>query len=151
MAKEYRGDEYLFLVEIPPETTGEAVKYRFFNQTDGSISEESDAIELKTKDKSGSDYGDGSISVSLEGIITEGDSSIDYIKKSRRQKKFVKIYEVNTRTKKAEWGMYMISTFERTYSNGEFAKYSLEAALNGELTEETLTEIPTGAPSEAGV
>lgn len=145
MAKEYRGDEYLFVVEIPPETTGSAVKHRFFNQTDGSVKEESDAIELKTKDKSGSDYGDGSAAISLEGIITEGDTSVDYIKKARRKKEFVKIYEVNTRTKKAEWGMYMISSFERTYSNGEFATYSLEAELNGELTEETLTEVPVGA------
>ncbi|MEW8987676.1 MAG: phage major tail protein, TP901-1 family, partial [Bacillus sp. (in: firmicutes)] len=82
---------------------------------------------------------------SLEGILTEGDPFIDYIKKAIRQKKFVEIYEINTRTKKAEIGNYMISSFERSFGNAEFATYTLSGMLNGEVTEETLTEVPVGA------
>ncbi|RAS74432.1 phage major tail protein, TP901-1 family [Priestia endophytica] len=143
MALEYRGDETLYAVKIPNDTGSTLV--RPFNQTDGSSSMESDEIELNTKDKSGSDYGSVTESLSLEGIITEGDPFPDYVKKSIRQKKMIEIYEINIRTKKAEKGMYMISSFERTHSNGEFSTYSLEATLNGTITEETLTEIPTGA------
>ncbi|MED3649951.1 phage major tail protein, TP901-1 family [Heyndrickxia sporothermodurans] len=146
MAIEYRGDEFLYAVAIPGDT-GETL-IRPFNQTDGSTSIESDEIELDTKDKSGSDYGKVTQSISLEGIITEGDTFPDHIKTALRSKQFVKIYEINTRTKKAEAGNYMISSFERTFSNGDFATYSLEAALNGEVTESTLTEIPVGAPTE---
>ena len=39
----------------------------------------------------------------------------------------------------------MIQSFEKTYSNGEFANYNLSAKLNGVVTKETITEIPEGA------
>lgn len=146
MAIEYRGEEILYVVEIEDEVDGE-ILIRPFNQTGGSTNITADSIELSTKDKSGSDYGDVTQEVTLEGIITEGDPFIDAMKNKIRNKEFVKIYEVNTRTKKAEYGMYMISAFEREYSHGEFATYSLSGTLNGDVTEETLTEIPEGAPT----
>src|SRR5699024_12797354 len=67
------------------------------------------------------------------------------MKKKIRNKEFVKIYEVDTRTKEAEDGMYMISAFDREYTHGEVATYSLTGSLNGDAVEETLTEIPEGA------
>lgn len=144
MAVEYRGEEILFAVAIPDETTGETI-VRPFNQTGGSTNISADSIDLATKDKTGSDYGDVTQEVSLEGIITEGDPFVDFIKDAIRAKEFVKIYEINTRTKEAEHGMYMISSFERSFGNSEFATYSLSGSLNGEVTKETLTTIPTGA------
>src|SRR5690606_39786744 len=100
-----------------------------------------------TKDKTGSDYGDVTQEISLEGIITEGDPFIDELKKKIRNKELVKIYEVNTRTKKAEYGMYMVSAFDRDYAHGEYATYSLTASLNDDTTEETLAERPDGPPA----
>lgn len=146
MGIEYRGEEILYAVEIKDDVGEKLI--RPFNQTGGSTSLSADEIELDTKDKSGSDYGKISQSVSLEGIITEGDEFVDFIKAAIRAKEFVKIYEVNTRTKEAESGLYMISTFDREYSNGDFATYSLDGALNGAITTETLTVIPDGAPAE---
>lgn len=150
MAAEYRGEEFIYLVEVPgadPEVDP-SEKLRAFNQTGGSTSSEADSIDLDTKDKTGSDYGSVTQSVSLEGVLTENDQAIAHIKKAQRQKQFVKITELNTRTLDAETGSYMISSFERSFGNGEFATYSLEASLNGGITEETLTEVPEGAPNE---
>jgi TP901-1 family phage major tail protein len=145
MAIEYRGEEILFAVAIPPETTGEDTIVRPFNQTSGSTSISADAIDLDTKDKTGSDYGKVTQEISLEGVISEGDPFVDFIKSAIRGKQLVKIYEINTRTKEAEHGMYMISSFEKSFGNGDFATYSLSGSLNGDVTEETLVTIPTGA------
>ncbi|MHC8516772.1 phage major tail protein, TP901-1 family [Sporosarcina sp. ITBMC105] len=145
MAIEYRGEEKIFAVEVPDELANRVI--RPFNQTGGSKEISADSIDLDTKDKSGSDYGKITESVSLEGILTEGDEFIDYIVNAIRTKEFVKIYEIDTRTKKAEHGMYMISSFNREYGNGDFATYSLEGTLNGVVTPETLVELPTGAPA----
>ena len=143
MAMEYNGEETLFVVGIEDEDG--ATLHRPFNQTGGSVNIAADSIELSTKDKTGEDYGDVTQEVSLEGIITEGDPFVDVIKAKIRAKEFVKIYEVNTRTKEAEYGMYMISAFDRDFAHGEFATYSLTGSLNGDVSEETLTEIPEGA------
>jgi len=148
MAIEYKGEETLFVVEIEGDD-GTAL-HRPFNQTGGSVNIAADSIELSTKDKTGEDYGDVTQEVSLEGIITEGDPFVDAIKAKIRAKEFVKIYEVNTRTKEAEFGMYMISAFDRDFAHGEFATYSLTGSLNGDVTEETLTEVPDGAPTTEG-
>lgn len=148
MAIEYKGEETLFVVEIEDEV-GTAL-IRPFNQTGGSSNLASDSIDLSTKDRSGSDYGEVTQEVSLEGIITEGDPFVPEIKRKIRAKEFVKIYEVNTRTGIAESGMYMISAFDRDFAHGEFATYSLSGTLNGDVTEETLTEIPEGAGDVAG-
>src|SRR5699024_1183394 len=108
MAVEYKGDEFLYLVEIPDESSTK--NYRLFNQTDGNTDIEAESIELDTKDKTGEDYGKVSQSISIEGILTEGDEAVRYIKKAIRQKRFVKIIEVNTRTLDTEEGAYMISS-----------------------------------------
>ncbi len=143
MAIEYKGDEFIYAVVLTTEAGDTLV--RPFNQTDGGTSISADSIDLDTKDKSGSDYGAVTQEISLEGVITEGDTFINEMKAKIRNKEFVKIYEINTRTKEAEWGMYMISSFELSYSNGDFATYSLGGTLNGEVTAETLTEVPAGA------
>lgn len=144
MAVEYLGEETLFAVAIE-DSQGE-VLVRPFNQTDGSTNISADEVELNTKDKTGSDYGAVTQTITIEGLITEGDEFVDYVKDAIRKKEFIKVYEINTRTKEAEWGMYMVSAFDRTYTNGEFATYSLSGTLNGSITKETLTEIPDGAP-----
>lgn len=144
MAAEYRGGEIIFAVAIP-NAGGTDVLMRPFNQTGGGTSISADSIDLDTKDKKGSDYGAVSQTVSLEGVLTEGDEFVDYIKSAIRNKEMVRIYEINTRTLQAESGLYMISTFDRDFSNGDYATYSLEGALNGDTTEVTLTEVPEGA------
>ncbi|KND05300.1 phage tail protein [Bacillus paralicheniformis] len=141
MGIEYRGEEFIYAVVT------KSGLLRPFNQTDGSTSISADTIDLDTKDKTGSDYGKVTQELSLEGVITEGDVFVDEVEEAMWNKEFVEIYEINTRTKAAKKGNYMLSSFEKTYSNGDFATYSLGANLNGKLTKETLTEVPDGAPN----
>lgn len=142
MNLEYRGDDFLYLVEINNNDV------RIFNQTDGTTSIESDDIELDTKDKSGADYGSVTETVSIEGVLTEDDPAIPFIKNAIRNKKMVKITELNTRDLSTESGNYKINSFEKSSSNGEFATYSIDATLNGSIKKGELTEIPDGAPDE---
>lgn len=143
MTIEYKGDDYLYLVEVKDDD-GESTR-RFFNQTDGSSTIESDEIELDTKDKSGADYGSVTETVSIEGVMTKGDPAIPFIKKSIRKKRMVRIIEVNTRELDTEEGLYKIDSFEQTNANGEYATYAIEATLNGSIKEDKLTEVPEGA------
>src|SRR5690625_8003530 len=78
MAIEYKCEETLFVVEI--EGDDGAALHRPFNQTGGSVNIAADSVELSTKDKTGSDYGDVTQEASFEGIITEGDPFVDAIK-----------------------------------------------------------------------
>ncbi|WP_083991210.1 phage major tail protein, TP901-1 family [Alkalihalobacillus pseudalcaliphilus] len=142
MGRAYKGEEIIFAVKI---IANEDTLVRPFNQTDGSRNISADEIELDTKDGAGADYGKVTEEVSLDGIVTEGDPFVDFAKEAIRGKKFIEIYEINKRTLEAEKGEYMIQSFEKTYSNGEFANYNLSAKLNGVVTKETITEIPEGA------
>lgn len=146
----YKGEDFLFLVEIEDEL-GQPVLKRFYDQTGGSRSISNDELEISTKDRTGSDYGDKTETVSLEGQLAHGDAAVKYVKHASRNRKYVKIYEVNTKTLEAEYGMYMISSFEPSYDHGDFATYSLEGSLFGDVCEMTLTEIPEGAPAMEGV
>jgi TP901-1 family phage major tail protein len=146
MTKEYNGDDFLFAVVIPDEAGGTETTARVFNQTDGGRTIEADSVDLSTKDKTGSSYGAVTESVSLEGVLTQDDPAIPFIENAIRGRRFIEILKINSRTLDAERGSYMLSNFEDTYSNGEFANYSLEASLNGSVTKETLTEVPEGAP-----
>src|SRR5690606_18003108 len=100
----YKGEDTLYLVEIETDAGKELV--RPFDQTGGGTSLSSDDIDVSTKDRTGTEYGDVSQTVSLEGEIAEGDPFIKAMKKAIRNKKFVKIYEVNTLTSEAEYGFY---------------------------------------------
>lgn len=142
--QEYKGKEIVYAVvtdELTPTVS------LFWNQTDGSTSIEADEVELNTKDKTGSDYGKVAQSFSAEGVFTEGDVAVPYIKNAIRNRELVTIYEIDTRTLEAEKGAYMISSFEKTSSNGEFVTYSIEGSLNGDVTTETMTTVPEGAPA----
>jgi len=142
-AVEYKGEEFLYAV-------GEGELMRAFNQTDGSHDISADEIELDTKDKTGSDYGKVTESHSLEGILTKDDPFVDYVTKAIRNKEMITMHVINTRTLKAEKGMYMISSFNRGYTNGDFATYSLDVTLNGDVEEVELSAIPDGAPANEG-
>lgn len=145
----YKGEDIIFLVELELDTG--AVISRPFDQTGGSHSITNDAIEVSTKDRTGSDYGETTESISLEGEVVYDDPFIPGMKKAIRSKKFVKIYEVDLKTDKAEYGMYKINDFNREFGHGDFATYSLDADLFGNSCEITLTEIPDGAPSMKGM
>lgn len=149
-APEFKGKETLYLIDIPQQD-GTSETVRLFNQTSGSRSIEAGEIELKTKDKSGSDYGDVTQSVSIEGVSTEGDTGLDYIEEAITNKKLVKIHEVSLRSAtpdsfKVKSGIFMLTNVEFSNENEEFATYSIEAKLNGKLTVGTLTTVPDGAP-----
>ena len=143
----YKGEDTIYLVEVKTDTGKELV--RPFDQTGGGTSLSSDDIDVSTKDRTGTEYGDVTQTVSLEGEIAEGDIFIKATKKAIRNKEFVKIYEVNTLTNEAEYGFYKINSFDLEYPNGESSTYSLEGSLFGNVTEITLTEIPEGAPEFA--
>lgn len=143
----YKGEDTLYLVEIETDNGKELI--RPFDQTGGGTSISSDDIEVSTKDRTGTEYGDVTQTVSLEGEIAEGDPFIKAMKQAIRNKKFVKIYEVNVKTKEAEFGFYKVNSFDLEYPNGESSTYSLEGTLFGNVTEITLTEIPDGAPEFA--
>lgn len=146
MAIEYSGSDFLYVVEVPAAGGGAAVTHRAFNQTDGSDEVSSDDITLETKDKTGSDYGAVTHTISFGGVLTEGDPAVEYLRSAVRQKRFVRIYTVNVRTTEAEVGLYKINTFGRDFGNGDFATYSVDASLNGLLEEISLTTVPEGAP-----
>ncbi|MDQ0270722.1 phage major tail protein, TP901-1 family [Cytobacillus purgationiresistens] len=143
MAIEYRGEEILFAVEI--DGVDGATLVRPLNQTAGSSNKSADTIDLNTKDKSGSDYGNITHEISIEGIMTEGDPSLEHFDSAMDEKRLVKIHEINTRTLEAKVGDYMISSFEYSFGNSEYVTYSLSASLNGKRTLETLTLVPEGA------
>jgi len=136
----FKGEDTLYLVDA-----GDGLM-RPFDQTDGSTSFDIDELEVATKDRQGTDYGDITEVRSFEGQLVKEDPFIPAIKDAIRNKRFVEIWEVNVVTKEAEKGMHMISDFEMTHAHGDFAEYSLEARLFGEVTTEELEEIPEGAP-----
>lgn len=144
----YKGEEFIYLVEAMIDDVKSVI--RPFDQTGGSTSISADEMEIDTKDRSGSDYGKVTQTISLEGNITEGDPFPEYIKAAIRNKEFVKIYEVNTRDLTAEYGMYMISTFDRDFGNGDLSTYTLDGTLFGEICETVLTALPKGATTAEG-
>lgn len=145
---EYKGDEILYLIEIE-EDSGK-VSHRFFNQTDGSHDISADSIELETKDRTGSDYGNVTETISVEGVLTQDDPAVKYIKDSIRNKRLVNLSKLDTRTMLAEKGRYMLSNFNESDPVGDFATYSIDAALNGSIEEVELSEIPAGADELVG-
>lgn len=145
----YKGEDVIYLIEVEGDNGASLI--RPFDQTGGSTSITADELEVSTKDRSGTDYGDVTETRSFEGEIVYGDPFIPAIKAAIRGKKFVKIYEVDLITNKAEYGMHMISTFDREFSNGDFATYSVDANLFGTPCSMDLTEIPDGAPGLGGL
>lgn len=145
----FKGEEFIFLVETITDDGTEII--RPFDQTGGGVSSSADEIEIATKDRSGADYGDVTQTITLEGNITEGDPFPKYILKAQRNKEYVKIYEVNTRDLTAEYGMYMITSFDKDYSNGDLSTYSLGGTLFGDICETELTALPDGAPVLEGM
>lgn len=140
MSVEYRGDEYLFLVSI------DGTEHRIFNQTDGTQDIDADSIELATKDKTAADYGNVTETISIDGVMTEDDPAIPYLRNAIRKKRLVRITEINTRDLSTESGLYKLDNFGKSNSNGDFATYSISATLATEIEEGTLTEVPEGAP-----
>ncbi|PEL75417.1 phage major tail protein, TP901-1 family [Bacillus toyonensis] len=151
-APEFKGAETLYLLDIP-QSDGKTVKtVRFFNQTSGKRSIEAKEIELKTKDKTGSDYGDVTQATSIEGICTEGDEGLDYVEEAITNKVLVRIHEVNLRSAtanafKVKSGTYMLNSLELSHENEEYSKYSIGLKLNGKLAKSTVAKVPDGAPS----
>lgn len=149
-APELKGAETFYLIDIP-QVTGGVKTVRLFNQTSGSRSIEAGEIELKTKDKSGSDYGDVKQGTSIEGICTEGDEGLEYVEEAITSKVLVRIHEVklrdaSTTSFKTKSGTYMLNNVEFSHENEEYSKYSIEAKLNGKLTSGTISTVPSGAP-----
>lgn len=142
--KMMRGDDFLIAAVIK-DATDKDTMVRPFDQTDSSHSVEADEIEAASKDRTISDYGKVTETRSFEGLMAEGDPFPAAALKKLRNKEYIEIYEINKRTKEAEKGTYMITSFEKTASTGEFATYSLEVKLSGLVTTEKLTTIPPGA------
>lgn len=140
MSAEFRGDEFLYLVKVDEED------HRIFNQTDGSHDISADSIELNTKDRTASDYGNVTETISIDGVLTEDDPAVAYLKTAIRTKQLVTITEVNTRDLTTETGLYKLDSFNKTSSNEDFAMYSIGATLSSTISEGTLTEVPEGAP-----
>ena len=145
----YKGEEFIYLVEIKDGNGTSLV--RPFDQTGGSTSIETDEIEIDTKDRTGSSHGKITQTISLEGNITEGDPFPKAMLRMIRAKEYVKIYEIDARTNEGEYGMYMVTTFDREYENGDNSTYSLEGTLFGTTKEIELDEIPEGAPPLEGM
>src|SRR5699024_4119637 len=120
-------EDTIFLVDLGDDLI------RPFDQTDGETSFDIDELEVSTKDRTGTDYGDITEVRSFEGELVYDDPFIPAIKDAIRKKRFVEIVEVNLVTHEAERGIHMISDFNLSYPNGDFATYSLEARLFGEV------------------
>lgn len=142
--KMYRGDEFIIAAKIKDQTN-QSILVRPFDQTEDSHNIEADEIEAESKDRSYSDYGKRKETRSFSCTLAEGDPYYPAVKAAIRNGEYMEIYEINMRTKEAEAGNYMITSFERSSSNGEFVSYSVEVKLSGSVRAETLTEIPKGA------
>jgi len=141
----YKGEDFIYLVEINESLA------RPFDQTGGSHNISNDSIDVATKDRTGSDYGDTSENISLEGDLVYEDPFIPEMKKAIRGKQHIKIYIVDLKNNEAEFGMFKINDFDLEYAHGDFATYSLDADLFGDMCNTELTEIPEGAPALGGI
>ena len=139
-----KGEKIVYAVRFTDEQSQQQI-LRVLYQTTGGRSYEADEIEVNTKDIDGVDYGAVTESISFEGIMATDDPAIDYLKDCIKTKKLAEILEINTDTKEAEVGKYMISSLEFEYPDEDNATYSFEATLVGSTTKETLTEVPAGA------
>ncbi|MEK5323369.1 phage major tail protein, TP901-1 family [Aeribacillus sp. FSL M8-0254] len=141
-----KGEKIIYAVRFTDELSQQQI-LRVLYQTTGGRSYEADEVEVNTKDIDGVDYGAVTESISFEGIMATDDPAIDYLKDCIKTKKLAEILEINTDTKEAEVGKYMISSLEFEYPDEDNATYSFEATLVGSTTNETLTEVPAGATS----
>lgn len=141
-----KGEKIIYAVRFTDEMSQQQI-LRVLYQTTGGRSYEADEVEVNTKDIDGVDYGAVTESISFEGIMATDDPAIDYLKDCIKTKKLAEILEINTDTKEAEVGKYMISSLEFEYPDEDNATYSFEATLVGSTTNETLTEVPAGATS----
>jgi len=150
-APEMQGGDIVYAIVLPPSETGESSEQlkRVYNQNTGTYTIESESTELNTKDKTGSGYGANTETVSFEGVHTEGDMTMPYIKKAIRQHIFVEIVEINLRTKRGERGLFQLSNYEKSSENGSNLTYSVEATLNGEMRDIEIENIPEGAPDHS--
>ncbi|MDR9792680.1 phage major tail protein, TP901-1 family [Aeribacillus pallidus] len=139
-----KGEKIIYAVRFTDEMSQQQI-LRVLYQTTGGRSYEADEVEVNTKDIDGVDYGAVTESISFEGIMATDDPAIDYLKDCIKTKKLAEILEINTDTKEAEVGKYMISSLEFEYPDEDNATYSFEATLVGSTTNETLTEVPAGA------
>src|SRR5699024_12017277 len=101
----YKGEEFIFLVETVTDDGTEII--RPFDQTGGSVSSTAGEMVIDTTDRSGSDYGKVTQTISLEGNIKEGDPFPIYILNEQWSKEFVNVYDVNTRALETEYGVFM--------------------------------------------
>lgn len=141
-----KGEKIVYAVRFTDELSQQQI-LRVLYQTTGGRSYEADEIEVNTKDIDGVDYGAVTESISFEGVMATDDPAIEHLKDCIKTKKLAEILEINTDTKEAEVGKYMISSLEFEYPDEENATYSFEATLVGSTTNETLTEVPAGATS----
>src|SRR5699024_11802537 len=100
------------LVEVEDELGEKSLK-RFYDQTGGGTTIENDELDISTKDRKGSDYGDKTETRSLEGELVYGDDAVDYVKKAARNQKYIKIYDVEMKTKKSEYDTYINISLKR--------------------------------------
>src|SRR5690625_7133076 len=110
----YKGEDIIFLVEIEDEL-GEQTLVRPFDQTDGGHNISADELEVSTKDRTGSDYGDVTETRSFEGELVVGDPFITAIKKAMRNRKFLKINKVNELIKELDRVRTRIKKFNLLY------------------------------------
>lgn len=141
-----KGEKIVYAVRFTDELSQQQI-LRVLYQTTGGRSYEADEIEVNTKDIDGVDYGAITESISFEGLMATDDPAIEHLKDCIKTKKLAEILEINTDTKEAEVGKYMISSLEFEYPDEDNATYSFEATLVGSTTKETLTEVPAGATS----
>lgn len=139
-----KGEKIVYAVRFTDELSQQQI-LRVLYQTTGGRSYEADEIEVNTKDIDGVDYGAVTESISFEGLMAADDPAIEHLKDCIKTKKLAEILEINTDTKEAEVGKYMISSLEFEYPDEDNATYSFEATLVGSTTNETLTEVPAGA------
>ncbi|MEK4178567.1 phage major tail protein, TP901-1 family [Aeribacillus sp. FSL K6-1121] len=139
-----KGEKIIYAVRFTDEMSQQQI-LRVLYQTTGGRSYEADEIEVNTKDIDGVDYGSVTETISFEGLVGIDDPALEHLRDCIKNKKFAEILEINVDTKEAEVGKYMISSLEFEYPDEENATFSFEATLVGSTTNETLTEVPTGA------
>lgn len=142
-----RGGDKVFAIRLNA-TNGQTLRVLY--QTDGGRDITADEVEINTKDIDGTDYGTVTEEVNFEGYVGREDPALDALKADLRGKKFAEILEINVNTLEAEVGRYMISNLSFGFPDKESATYSFTAKLTGNITQETLIDVPEGASTIDG-
>lgn len=140
-----KGKDTIYLVQLATAAAGEAA-FLVANQTEGSYSIETELVDEQTKFGRLVDYGNSSESFELTAYGQTGDAGQNAILRAIKDKKQLKVWEVNTtKTEAGEYpavfGYTIVESVERSNATDGFEEISATLQVIGQTQEGTLTSV----------